>query len=81
MLYCLLTLLCYLCARWQHFPTSTCFTPPLLHLTTAMQTGIGMAIGLLFLGQGRASLRRDPLSLGALLLSTTPRFPTRTLGK
>jgi hypothetical protein len=43
--------------------------------------GIGMAIGFLFLGQGRASLRRDPLSIGALLLSMSPRFPTRTLGR
>ena len=38
-----------------------------------------MAIGLLFLAGGRASLRRDPTSVGALLLSTAPRFPSRTL--
>ena len=49
-------------------------------MMTFVFPGIGMAIGFLFLGQGRASLRRDPLSIGALLMSMCPRYPTRTIG-
>jgi anaphase-promoting complex subunit 1 len=39
---------------------------------------IGMAIGMLFLAGGNASLRRDPFSISCLLLSICPRFPMRT---
>lgn len=64
----------------MEYNTLQCNAIAQCYVTLHRITGIGMAIGLLFLGQGRASLRRDPLSLGALLLSTSPRFPTRTLG-
>ena len=47
--------------------------------TYGSHLAVSMAIGLLFLAGGRASLRRDPTSVGALLLSTAPRFPSRTL--
>jgi hypothetical protein len=40
--------------------------------------GVGMAVGLLFLGQGKASLKRDNISLASLLLSTCPRYPSRS---
>ncbi len=39
---------------------------------------IGMAIGMLFLAGGNASLKRDPFSISCLLLSICPRFPMRT---
>jgi anaphase-promoting complex subunit 1 len=34
---------------------------------------------MLFLGQGKASFKRDDVSIGALVLSTSPRFPYRTM--
>lgn len=40
---------------------------------------ISMSFGLLFLGGGRASLRRDDFSIACLLLSFLPRFPSRTI--
>lgn len=40
---------------------------------------ITMAIGMLFLAGGKASFRRDNFSIGCLLLSTAPRFPSRTV--
>ena len=40
---------------------------------------ISMSIGMLFLAGGRASFRTDNLSIGCLLLATSPRFPSRTL--
>jgi len=39
---------------------------------------INMALGLLFLAGGNASLRRDSLGTACLLLSICPRFPSRT---
>ena len=39
---------------------------------------LAMAIGMLFLAGGNASLQRDPLSIACLLLSVCPRFPLRT---
>lgn len=41
------------------------------------QMGIAMSIGLLFLAQGRASLKRDDISIAALIMSTCPRYPSR----
>jgi hypothetical protein len=38
----------------------------------------GMALGLLFLGGGRYSLKRDPVSIACLLLSILPRYPNRS---
>ena len=35
-------------------------------------------IGILFLAGGQASLKRDPVSVGALLIALCPRFPMRT---
>lgn len=40
--------------------------------------GIAMSIGLLFLGQGKASLKRDDISIASLIISTCPRYPLRT---
>jgi anaphase-promoting complex subunit 1 len=40
---------------------------------------LGMALGQLFLAGGQASLKRDPMSIGALLISFCPRFPMRTV--
>lgn len=40
---------------------------------------VSMAIGMLFLAGGKASFRRDNFSIGCLLLSTAPRFPSRTV--
>lgn len=34
---------------------------------------------MLFLGQGKSSFKRDDVSVGALVLSTSPRFPARTM--
>ena len=53
--------------RWRHDEGSCGF-----HMSVAM------AIGLLFLGGGRASLRRDPIAIGALVIAFAPRFPHRT---
>jgi hypothetical protein len=39
--------------------------------------GIAMAVGLLFLGQGKASLKRDDISIASLIISTCPRYPSR----
>lgn len=39
----------------------------------------GMYGIILYLGQGKASLRRDPLSLASLILSMSPRYPSRTM--
>ena len=47
--------------------------------TYGSHLAVSMGIGLLFLAGGRASLRRDPTSVGALLLATAPRYPSRTL--
>jgi hypothetical protein len=38
-----------------------------------------MAIGMLFLGGGRASFRRDPVAIACLVLATSPRYPNRTI--
>ena len=38
---------------------------------------VSMAIGLLFLAGGTASLRRDPLSVACLVMALIPRFPIR----
>eukprot|EP01033_Poteriospumella_lacustris_P008019 gene8018-5771_t len=38
----------------------------------------GMAIGMLFLGGGKYSLKRDPVSVACLLMSMLPRYPNRT---
>jgi hypothetical protein len=40
---------------------------------------ISMSLGLLFLGGGRASLRRDDFSIACLLMSFLPRYPNRTI--
>lgn len=40
---------------------------------------LNMAIGLLFLGGGKYSLKRDPVSTACLLVSILPRFPSRTI--
>ena len=34
---------------------------------------------MLFLGQGKSSFKRDDVAIGALVLSTSPRFPARTM--
>ena len=39
---------------------------------------LGMALGMLFLAGGNASLKRDPLSIACLVLALTPRYPVRT---
>ncbi len=41
--------------------------------------GLGMALGLLFLGQGRFSLKHSSASVACLIMATTPRYPTRTV--
>jgi hypothetical protein len=40
---------------------------------------LNMAIGMLFLGGGKYSLKRDPVATACLLLSVLPRFPSRTV--
>lgn len=40
---------------------------------------LGMSIGLLFLHGGQASLRRDNVAIGCLLMAVLPRFPFRTI--
>lgn len=40
---------------------------------------LGMCIGFLFLHGGQASLRRDNVAIGCLLISVLPRFPNRTV--
>ena len=48
--------------------------------TYGAHLAVSMAIGFLFLAGGQASLRRDPLSIACLLLSTSPRFPRCSIG-
>lgn len=48
-------------------------------VTYGTHLALAMAIGLLFLSGGSASLRRDPRSCACLLLATAPRFPARTV--
>lgn len=48
-------------------------------VTYGTHMALAMAIGLLFLSGGSASLRRDPMSCACLLLATAPRFPIRTV--
>lgn len=48
-------------------------------VTYGTHLSLAMAIGLLFLSGGSASLRRDPMSCACLLLATAPRFPIRTV--
>lgn len=40
---------------------------------------IGLSVGILFLAGGGASLRRDPTSIGAMVISFCPKFPMRTV--
>lgn len=40
--------------------------------------GLGMAMGFLFLGSGRMSLKRDDISIASLVISTCPRYPSRS---
>ena len=40
---------------------------------------LGHAIGLLFLGGGTCSVRRDPLSIACLLIALCPRYPSRSI--
>ena len=48
-------------------------------VTYGTHLSLAMAIGILFLSGGSASLRRDPMSCACLLLATAPRFPMRTV--
>ena len=48
-------------------------------VTYGTHLSVAMAIGLLFLSGGSASLRRDPMSCACLLMATAPRFPIRTV--
>lgn len=48
-------------------------------VTYGTHMSLAMAIGILFLSGGSASLRRDPTSCACLLLATAPRFPIRTV--
>jgi hypothetical protein len=48
-------------------------------VTYGTHLSLAMAIGILFLSGGSASLRRDPMSCACLLLATAPRFPIRTV--
>ena len=48
-------------------------------VTYGTHLSFAMAIGLLFLSGGSASLRRDPMSCACLLMATAPRFPVRTV--
>ena len=48
-------------------------------VTFGTHMALSMAIGMLFLSGGNASLKRDPLSIACLLLSICPRFPARTV--
>lgn len=43
------------------------------------QMSLGMAIGLLFLAGGQASLKRDPFSIGVMVIAFAPKFPMRTV--
>jgi hypothetical protein len=40
---------------------------------------LSTSIGFLFLGGGKASFRRDPVSVGTLVIATCPRYASRTL--
>jgi hypothetical protein len=40
--------------------------------------GLSMAVGFLFLQQGKASLKRDDVSIASLILATAPRYPVLT---
>ena len=46
-------------------------------VTYGTHMALGMAVGLLFLAGGSASLKRDKLSVACLLLSIIPRFPAK----
>lgn len=48
-------------------------------VTYGTHLSLAMAIGILFLSGGSASLRRDPMSCASLLMATAPRFPIRTV--
>lgn len=44
---------------------------------TGSHMAVGMAIGMLFLGGGKWSLKRDPMSIACLLMSILPRYPIK----
>jgi len=47
-------------------------------VTYGTHMALSMAVGLLFLGGGGASLRRDDEAIGSLLIAILPRYPSRT---
>lgn len=46
---------------------------------TGSHMAVGMAVGMLFLGGGKWSLKRDPLSIACLLMAILPRYPIKAM--
>ncbi|CAG9788243.1 unnamed protein product [Diatraea saccharalis] len=67
-----------LCRRLRARVPSTPATPSAPALTHGGQMAVHCTIGLLFLGEGRATLSTTPTSIAALLAAFFPKFPTHS---